>query len=293
MRGSEANNYKNFTLAQPNFFNYIFIWPILNLLVALYQGLTLLHIPYALGFAIILLTIVIRLILYPFTASQLKASKKMQALTPHLSKLKEKHKNDAKQLQSETMRLYKEHGVNPAAGCLPVLIQFPVIIALYTVLQQVVVLNSTKAVEQINKILYIPSLKLHGIWDQHFFGIPLGQSPGQLLPALGLLILLFPIATGFLQFIQSKMMFAQQPQPVPSEKKESKEEKKPDDFATAFQTQSLYIFPIMIGFFSFQFPIGLSLYWNTFTIFGIIQQYRIQGWGGMQPYVDRYIKRKN
>ena len=59
-------------------------------------------------------------------------------------------------------------------------------------------------------------------------------------------------------------------------------DKKKEDFATAFQTQSLYIFPVMIGFFSYNFPVGLSLYWNTFTIFGIIQQYKISGLGGLR-----------
>ena len=64
-------------------------------------------------------------------------------------------------------------------------------------------------------------------------------------------------------------------------------EKKDDDFATAFQSQSMYIFPLMIGFFSYGFPIGLSLYWNTFTIFGIIQQYRISGLGGVKDWTDK------
>lgn len=106
-------------------FQTIFVHPISNLLVAIYQLLIAIGIPYALGFAIILLTIVIRLVLYPFMASQLKASKKMQDLAPHLAKLKEKHKGDAQRLQAETMLLYKEHGVNPLAGCLPILIQLP------------------------------------------------------------------------------------------------------------------------------------------------------------------------
>ena len=66
-----------------------------------------------------------------------------------------------------------------------------------------------------------------------------------------------------------------------------KTEKKKEDLASAFQTQSLYIFPVMIGFFSFNFPVGLSLYWNTFTIFGIIQQYKISGLGGLKGWVDK------
>src|SRR6266849_6678816 len=97
-------------------FNTILVHPIYNILVLLYQGLIAIHVPSALGFSIILLTIVIKLILYPFTHSQLKTTKKMQSLTPHLNKIKEKHKGDNQRIQTETMALNKEHGVNPAAG---------------------------------------------------------------------------------------------------------------------------------------------------------------------------------
>lgn len=280
-------------MTNASFFNVVFVWPILNILVAIYHGLYFLHIPYALGFAIILLTILIRLILSPLTASQLVASRKMQKVAPHIQKLKEKHKNDAKMLQSETMRLYKEHGINPAAGCLPVLLQLPLIWGLYSVLQHVVALKTTGVVNDINKIVYFKQLHLQSIWDQHFFGLSLGQSPSKLIPTVGFLILLFPILTGLFQFLQSKMLFSPQKKlPADTKAVAIKEEKKSDDFSSIMQTQSMYIFPIMIGFFSYTLPVGLSLYWNTFTIFGIIQQYMIQGWGGLQPAIDKYIKRK-
>jgi YidC/Oxa1 family membrane protein insertase len=70
------------------------------------------------------------------------------------------------------------------------------------------------------------------------------------------------------------------------------EKKKNDDFASAFQSQSMYIFPVMIGFFSYTFPIGLSLYWNTFTIFGIMQQYRISGLGGLTEWKNKVYGQK-
>jgi YidC/Oxa1 family membrane protein insertase len=264
-------------------FNLILVQPILNVLVLLYQGFTWLHLPYALGLAIIVLTIIIRLVLYPLTSSQLKASRKMQLVAPHISKLKAKHKNDAKTLQAETMKLYKEHGINPVAGCLPVIVQLPIIWALYGVLQQVVALKPQLIVQHMNQIIYFKALYLVKPWDQHFFGLPLGQSPSKLISSVGFLVLLFPLATAFFQFIQSKMMFAQAPQDSTKQlpvKKDAKPEDQ-EDFAKAFQTQSLYIFPLMIGFFAYNFPIGLSLYWNTFTIFGIIQQYRVQGITGL------------
>lgn len=271
-------------MTDPNIFNTVLVWPLLNVLVASYQVLFYLHVPYALGFSIIVLTAVIRLILYPFMASQLKVSHKMQKLAPHISKLKEKHKNDAKRLQVETMALYKEHGVNPVAGCLPALVQLPIIWGLYTVLQHVVdpKVSPVQISEQVNKIVYLSSLKLTTPWDPYFFGIPLGKSPSDLLSTLAVIAILVPFITAALQFIQSKMMISKAVEEKAIVKKGQTEEKKTEDFASAFQTQSLYIFPVMIGFFSYTLPVGLSLYWNTFTLFGILQQYRIQGgWGGL------------
>ena len=202
----------------------------------------------------------------------------MQDLTPHLNKLKEKHKNDAKMLQQETMKLYKEFGVNPLAGCLPLLIQLPLIYALYQVLQDVVKYN----IAQINTTLYSFVPRLTRSWDLTFFGLPLAQNPSHLLTTIGPMILFVPIATGVFQFIQTKMML-----PSQAQNKDAKDEKKKEDFATAFQSQSLYIFPIMIAFFSYNFPIGLSLYWNTFTVFGIIQQYKVSGLGGLKEWTDK------
>lgn len=269
-------------------FNTLLVFPIINILLFIYHVLSLLPIPYPLGFSIIVLTIIIRLILYPLTASQIKAAKKMQELTPHLSNLKEKHKNDAKTLQQETMKLYKEHGVNPAAGCLPILIQLPVIWGLYSVLNKVIHLGSATVIE-INKIAYTDFLKITKVWDTNFFGLPLAQNPQHLMSTIGPIIILVPVLTGVFQFVQSKMLIPAVNKNLPV-KQDGK--KKEDDFATAFQSQSLYIFPVMIGFFSWSFPIGLSLYWNTFTIFGIIQQHRISGLGGLEGWLEKIWQRK-
>ncbi|MDO8583106.1 MAG: YidC/Oxa1 family membrane protein insertase [bacterium] len=274
-----------------DFFNLVLIHPIINILLAIYNLFSVLHIPYALGFSIIGLTILIRFVLYPFTASQLKASMKMQAVAPHLAKLKEKHKGDNAKIQQETLKLYKEHGVNPAAGCLPLIIQMPIIWSLYSVLQHIVSLKPNLVVSEINKIVYFDFLKLDHAWDPTFFGLSLGAMPSKLLSTVGPLIFLVPILTGVFQFLLSKMM-------IPAktgvailekdiEKKGNIDKKDAGDFASAFQTQSMYIFPIMIGFFSYSFPIGLSLYWNTFTIFGIIQQYKIMGLGGLSQWIKK------
>lgn len=256
-----------------NIFDVLLVYPITNLLVVVYQFLSFLHIPYALGFSIIVLTVLIRFILNPLTASQLRMSKKMQNLTPHLSKVKEKHKGDTARIQQETMKLYKEHGVNPAAGCLPILVQLPLFIALYSVFTKILSLKGEALVKEVNNIVYSDSLKLIKPWDQSFFGISLSQTPSELMSYMPL-IALVPVLTGVLQYIQTKMMYP----PQPKDKIEDKNKKKSteEEFSSMFQKQSLYIFPVMIGFFAFSFPLGLSLYWNTFTIFGILQQNKIK-----------------
>ncbi|MEX2012879.1 MAG: YidC/Oxa1 family membrane protein insertase, partial [Candidatus Levyibacteriota bacterium] len=155
-----------------------------------------------------------------------------------------------------------------------IIVQIPIIWGLYSVLSRVVNIDQSSVIDQINKIVYFPALHLDKPWDTTFFGISLAQGPSSLISSLGPVVLLVPIITGLLQFIQSKMM-------MPVAEVGDKNIKKKDDFATTFQKQSTYIFPVMIGFFSYTFPLGLSLYWNTFTIFGIIQQYQIAGWGGL------------
>lgn len=252
--------------------------PILYPLIAIYKVFDLINIPNPLTFSIVALTILVRFVIYPLMSKQIKSSQKMQALSPELSKIKEIHKGDAKMIQQETMSLYKEHGVNPVAGCLPVLIQLPLIFILYSVLIDIVK-EPSMVTAKINEAVRPEALKLVNPIDQSFFFFPLGKTPADLLGAFGIFVFLIPIATGFFQLIQSKMMF-------PKKKEDGKKEKK-DDFQSAFQTQSTYIFPIMIAVFSYTFPVGLSLYWNTFTIFGIIQQYRISGLGGLKEWVGK------
>lgn len=258
--------------------------PVVNVLLLIYKAFASISIPYALGFSIIALTVLIRLVLYPVISSQLRATKKMQDVNPHLKKLKEKHKGDAKTLQAETMKLYKEFGINPLAGCLPLIIQLPVFWSLYGALSGIS--NLTPIV--IAKIAYFDFLKISRPWDLYFFGLPLAKNPSDLINTIGPVILIVPILTGVFQFIQSKMML-----PVSVKAEKTKDKKKDDDFATAFQKQSLYIFPIMIGFFSWTFPIGLSLYWNTFTIFGIIQQHRVSGLGGLEEWTKKIWQKKS
>lgn len=100
------------------------------------------------------------------------------------------------------------------------------------------------------------------------------------------LIILVPILTGVLQFVLTKMMM---PEETPGIVKKGEKE----DFQTAFQKQSLFLFPAMIAFASYSFPLGLSLYWNTFTLFGILQQHLLVGPGAMGPMVAKLKKNGN
>ena len=278
-------------MTNPTLWNQTLIWPIVNILVAFYKLFEWLHVPGPMGFAIIGMTIAIRFLLYPLMQAQMKSAKKMANLKPHLDAINVKHKNDKTALQQAQLALYKEHGVNPAAGCLPLLIQMPVLIALYNVFYQMLGNgNLTKLMEDINAILYSPALKLAS-FDLPFFGINLGIKPGQ-WQREGWWLLSIPLITGLLQFWQTKLMMpAVSPNPKshppaggPNPKQirstndqnlKQKPEEKKEDMAGDMQKQMAIMTPIMFGFFAFQFPLGLSLYWNVFGLFGIMQQLRV------------------
>jgi YidC/Oxa1 family membrane protein insertase len=272
-------------------FNVLLVQPITNVLVLLYQGYALAGVPFALGFAVITLTVIIRLLLYPITSQQLKTSKKMQELGPKLAELKGKHKDDPKRLQQETMQLYSAAGVNPLAGCLPTILQMIVLFGLYAVLNEISK-DPHAVLKHINSLVYLEDLKLTRIWDTTFFGLPLVKKPSELLGSVGPAILLIPVLTGALQFVQSAMMAGKATEkPVKKGKADGKKGEKAEpsmDFAAAMQNNTLYILPVLIGYFSFTFPLALALYWNTFTIFGIIQQYRVAGLGKVEDWLNRF-----
>jgi len=270
-------------MTNPNLWNQLLVWPIINILIALYKGFEFLHIPGPLGFAVIGLTILIRLLLYPLMQAQLKSAKKMAKLKPHMDALNLKHKNDKQALQQAQLALYKEHGVNPAAGCLPLLIQMPVLIALYNVFYQVLNNgNLAKELETINKVVYHPALKITNL-DLNFFGANLAVKPAA-WQTHGWWLLLIPVITAGLQWYQSRLMMqgsmaaapkeleANNRKPSSAKATEGKEEKKPADTAMEMQKQMAIITPLMFGYFAFQFPLGLALYWNVFGLFGIMQQ---------------------
>ena len=286
-----------------NPFDTFLINPILNALVVFYTIFLSIGVPGALGISIIVLTVLIRLALWPLTSTQLKSTQKMAALKPHMDRIKDEHGHDKVRHQQEISKLYKEHGVNPLAGCLPLILQIPIFIALYQVLLRVVDLNNGDFLTRINSQLYSPALHLKELPSTNFLGLSLASKPSD-WSSVGFLILLIPVITGALQFIQSKMLSPQTANTEAVIKKDSKKkaaegEPRPkgreggEDTMASMQSQMTLIMPLMIAFFSYGFPVGLSLYWNTFTVLGIIQQYKISGAGAMNKFLPEKWQKQN
>ncbi len=274
-------------------FDTLLINPFLNAIVAFYKVYQTLGIPGSFGFAIITLTVIFRVALYPFFKQQIESQKKLNDLKPRMSELEKKHKDDKTRLQQAQLDLYKEHGINPASGCLFAIIQIPIFIGLYQTLNRfVTAVGSTTVVADINKVLYSKALAIQSL-DPSFFIYNLAVSPQkyaiiELSAKSGLVFraenlpylhyMLIPLVTGLLQYLQAQKTLSSQPQkPKAQDKKldkpasDKKDESFSGDFQSAMNTQMKYFFPVMIAFFSFQLPVGLSLYWNIFSIFSIIQ----------------------
>ncbi len=215
--------------------------------------------------------------------NQLKSAKLLNDLKPELDKLKQKHKGDKQALSTAQMALYKEHGYNPAGGCLPILVQFPVFIALYQVI--VSFFSGEHGLERINNALYNSSWHFNTSPSLDFFGLNLGMKPSE-FASHGFWLLSIPLLTAALTFVQSKMMAPKPVKTYPSDSPKEKHEKsEQEDTMMAVQSQMLYMMPILIGYGAFQFPIGMAIYWNMGTLISILQQYLTSGWGGLESWV--------
>lgn len=224
-------------------FNEVLYRPIFNGLIGIYNLL-----PYHdIGIAIILLTVLIRIILYPFSLKALKSQKRLQELQPKIKEVQEKHKDKKEEQARKLMELYKEHKVSPFSGCLPLLVQFPVLIALYQA--------------------FLNGLKPDGITGLY----PFIAHPGPINPLfLGLIDLTkknvyLAILAGAAQFWQSK-------QSIPKTHSVAKE----GDMARMMNTQMLYFMPLFTVFLGITFPAGLALYWIVYTLFTVLQQWQMQ-----------------
>lgn len=239
--------------------------PLVNGLVFLYQFLG-----QNLGWAIIVLTLLIRFLLVPLTLPAAKATQKIRQLAPEIDKLKKKHKDNKQALAQAQMELYRRSGANPAAGCLPQIIQLVVLIALFQAFRQVLV-DGGEVVARLNEILY-PSLQLspEAVINTRFLYLDLIKPDLLRLPSLPPLPGFFLVGAALSQFLASKLMMPAAQKAVKVAKKTPGEV---DDTMAAAQKQMLYLFPIMTILVGFTFPSGLVLYWVIFSVFTALQQY--------------------
>lgn len=189
------------------------------------------------GFVIIVFSLILKLVLYPLTKTSMKSMKKMQLLQPKIAEIKEKFKDDPQKVNKETMKLYSTYGVNPAGGCLPILLQMPIFVAMWGLFQTAIELRHQPFALWINDLS-----KPDMIYDLGFkiplFGV-------QFISGLALLM-------GITTFFQQKMSVKD-----PSQK------------------ALVYVMPIMLTFLFMSFPSGLNLYYFMFNVFSIAQQYYI------------------
>lgn len=241
--------------------------PLINGLVLFYRLLF-----HNLGLAIIGLTVLIRLVLIPLTLPSLKAAQKMKELAPQLEKLKRKHKSDKQAFARAQLELFRREGANPAAGCLPQIIQLLVLIAMFQAFQQVLRANGAETITKLNEVLY-PILQLPPttVFNIRFWYLDLTKPdvihlPGFAFPLPGLFLALAALT----QFISSKMMA---PATLIARQQAKKTPEKQDDMATIMQQQMIYMFPLMTLLIGFTFPSGLILYWLVFSVFQMGQQH--------------------
>jgi YidC/Oxa1 family membrane protein insertase len=191
------------------------------------------------GLGIIAFTIIVKTLMLPLTVKALQSSKAMQELQPKIKELQKKHGNDRQRISQETMALYQQYRVNPMAGCLPMLIQIPIFLGLYNA---IMILSTSGA----------------GLWDESFWWLPSLAHPDPLH--------LLPIVAGLFQFVQTQMMRpANQP--------------KSTDPQQAMMNSVMNIMPLTVVFFGWSFAAGPVLYWATQSVYSVVQQWFITGWG--------------
>ncbi|MDO8663333.1 MAG: YidC/Oxa1 family membrane protein insertase [Candidatus Wildermuthbacteria bacterium] len=230
-----------------NFFNLILYQPLFNALILLYQYLP----GRDFGVAIIVLTAAIRTILYPSMVQSLKSQKTMSELQPRLKEIQQKFKDDKERQAKETMEMYKKEKINPLGGCLPLLIQLPILIALYQVFWKGFEVN-----EMANLYSFVPH-------------------PAQISPTfLGIINLAAPsivlaILAGITQFFQAwhQNKYGMQKPKTGAEKT--------DQFSSMMQKQMIYFFPFFTFFILWKMPSAIGIYWITTNLFSIFQQYLV------------------
>ncbi|KKU27135.1 MAG: Membrane protein insertase, YidC/Oxa1 family [Candidatus Magasanikbacteria bacterium GW2011_GWA2_46_17] len=226
-------------------FTAILYKPIFNLFVGLYNLLP----GHDVGLVILIITLLVRLLLYPLTTSMTKAQKAMQELQPKLDDIKKTYADDKQKQSQAIMELYKNNKVNPFASCLPMVVQIIILIALWKVLM------AGLASQNLAEMLY-----------------PFVQNPGRINPiSFGLFDLSKPniilaILAGAAQFWQAKMMSRQQPP------RQAGAGGKDENMMAMMNKQMLYMMPILTVIFGISLPAGLTLYWFFSTLLMGFQQ---------------------
>jgi YidC/Oxa1 family membrane protein insertase len=243
------------------YWNFLLVHPLISLLVAAYD---LLH---DFGFAIVAVTVAIRLVLYPLFITQIRNQRAMQELAPAMAELKAKYGSDRQRLGQEQMKLYQERGYNPAMGCLPILLQMPLLLAMYAAFTQAPHLTGDSLTGILipfvpNPLVGDQTLDLAAHWLPWIANGLGHEDPLHILPVLA----------GATQLISSVMF-----QPAVQPKNVDPQQK---------MMQSMqYYFPLLTVFIAWSLPAGLALYWVTTTLFGIIQQYFVSGWGQLPRFL--------
>ncbi len=240
-------------------FNYIITLPIFNVLMLLY------HLFGSMALSIIVLTLIVRLALFPLTLKQLKSTKATQAIQPLIADVRKKYK-DQKEQYAAMQAIYKEYGVNPVAGCLPLLVQLPVLYGLFFALREALNVNnlpSAQFLHSLNQSIYpfLPKFIIPPDPYMIWFGGPINlghPDPTHILPVLAAL------AT----FLQLRMS---QPRARTGAK----------DAMSQQMAIMQYIMPFVTLIFAWTFPAGLALYWTTTSVFSMVQQYFVTGWGSL------------
>ncbi len=223
-------------------FTEILYRPLFNAVVFLYDILP----GHDFGFAIIALTTLIRILFFPLSIRTVRSQKALNLLAPKLQEIKQKFKDDKSAQSTETMKLYKENNINPLAGCLPLLIQLPILIALY---RAFIAGLKPENLAMLYKFVLNP-----GVINKISFGFIDITSKMPLLAILA----------GAAQFFQAWVTKAQNQGSSPNKE------------MAALNSQMLYFFPVMIIIIGWNLPAGLVLYWITTTVFSVLEQMYIK-----------------
>ncbi|MFB3120071.1 MAG: YidC/Oxa1 family membrane protein insertase [Stenotrophomonas maltophilia] len=239
----------------------VIIRPMLNILLVLYVIFFS-----NMGLAIVVFTVMVRLATLPLTLKQLRQMRGMTTMQPKVKEIQERYSGDRARVSQETMKLYKESNISPF-GCLgPMIPQMLILFGLFRVLVQTLFDTPNDLVRLADKLYSWIPFDIHAAapLNNNFFGLDLSTNPPTYL-------FIIPLMVAASTWVQQKMTMT----PSADPKQQSS------------QTMMLWMIPIMLGMFSFNFPIGLSLYWTVSNLIGVAIQYFITGWAPLFPLFPR------